>query len=157
MSLDAFTSMIDFENANFEIALREFLTRYFHLPGEAQMIDRILTSFAKWYHAANPFTFRSAYEAHTLAFSALILNTDVHNPKARRRGSRMKFDDFVRTVHNVPNGSGIPRGVLKHLYKSVVAKPISSDVRSSKAAGSIVKGPAPAVATAGPCNMVDEV
>lgn len=66
----------------FDKALRLFLG-YFRLPGEAQCIDRIMEAFAgKLYKAlgnGNPFS--SADSAFILAFSTIMLNTDLHNPQ----------------------------------------------------------------------------
>lgn len=69
-------------NAAFDRALRLFLGS-FHLPGEAQCIDRIMESFALKYFEEtgvnNPF--KSSDAVFILAFSTIMLNTDLHNPQ----------------------------------------------------------------------------
>jgi golgi-specific brefeldin A-resistance guanine nucleotide exchange factor 1 len=66
----------------FDKALRLFLG-HFRLPGEAQCIDRIMEAFAgKLYQAlGNGKPFSSADGAFILAFSTIMLNTDLHNPQ----------------------------------------------------------------------------
>ena len=118
--LDAFTGLMNFEDLSFEQAFREFLSK-FRLPGEAQQIDRVLQSFSKWYHVANPFTLRSSEEALVLAFSSIVLNTDVNHPSVRAKMSR---DTFVRTVRGVADGKGIPEKLLFDMYASIRAKPL---------------------------------
>ncbi len=47
---------------------------------QAQKIERIIEVFAKNYHAANPDMFQHEDTAFILAFSIVMLNTDLHNP-----------------------------------------------------------------------------
>ena len=61
------------------MAIRHFLSG-FRLPGEAQKIDRIMETFAARYCALNSEVFPSADVAFVLAFSVIMLQTDLHNP-----------------------------------------------------------------------------
>lgn len=54
--LEAYVASFDFEGLSFAHALRRFLTT-FHLPGEAQKIERIVEAFAAQFHACNPGVF----------------------------------------------------------------------------------------------------
>lgn len=69
------------ENSSFDAALRMFLGE-FKLPGEAQCIDRIMEAFAghlfEYLGVGRPFA--NADAAYILAFSTILLNTDLHNP-----------------------------------------------------------------------------
>ena len=60
--------------------MREYLEA-FRLPGESQKIDRILEAFSArfWSQTLDSTLFRSADAVHVLAFSAVLLNTDLHN------------------------------------------------------------------------------
>lgn len=60
--------------------MREYLEA-FRLPGESQKIDRILEAFSArfWNQTLHSTLFRSADAVHVLAFSAVLLNTDLHN------------------------------------------------------------------------------
>ena len=62
--------------------LRKFLEA-FRLPGEAQKIDRLMEMFAKCYVKHNPDTFANSDAAFILAFSIIMLNTDLHNDQIR--------------------------------------------------------------------------
>jgi brefeldin A-inhibited guanine nucleotide-exchange protein len=74
----------------FDSALREFLSR-FRLPGEAQKIDRIMECFAERFHATSPGIFPDADTAYLLAFSLIMLNTDLHNPAIKHKISKRAF------------------------------------------------------------------
>lgn len=50
--LEHYVSLFDFTCLDLDIALRRLLAK-FHLPGEAQKIDRIMQKFAKQYFADN--------------------------------------------------------------------------------------------------------
>lgn len=72
----------------FEAGLREFLEA-FRLPGESQKIDRVLEAFALryWAQTTHDTLFKSADAVHILAFSAVLLNTDLHNSGVRACGA----------------------------------------------------------------------
>lgn len=72
----------DFRGMQFDDAIRHFLAG-FRLPGEAQKIDRIMEKFAERYTAQNVSVFPSADTAFILAFSVIMLNTDLHNPSIK--------------------------------------------------------------------------
>jgi brefeldin A-inhibited guanine nucleotide-exchange protein len=75
------------------------------LPGEAQKIDRILERFAERYCELNPATFSCADTAFILAFSVIMLNTDVHNPAVK---NKMTVEDFVRNNRGIDAGADLP-------------------------------------------------
>lgn len=50
--LESYVANFNFDGLPFARALRMFLTT-FHLPGEAQKIERIVEAFAAQYHACN--------------------------------------------------------------------------------------------------------
>jgi Sec7-like guanine-nucleotide exchange factor len=54
--LEAYVASCNFGGLKFAQALRRFLTT-FHLPGEAQKIERIVEAFASQYHTCNPGVF----------------------------------------------------------------------------------------------------
>jgi hypothetical protein len=55
----------------------------FRLPGESQKIDRLMEKFADRYCENNPDVFATADTAYTLAFSVIMLNTDLHSAQVR--------------------------------------------------------------------------
>ena len=74
--------------------MRELLET-FRLPGEAQPIARITETFANVFIASNPREYRCGRladfaaeidtedAAYVLAYSVIMLNTDLHNPQNR--------------------------------------------------------------------------
>ncbi|CAN0086443.1 unnamed protein product, partial [Sphacelaria rigidula] len=64
----------------FDEAIRYFLEG-FRLPGEAQKIDRMMEKFAERFCLQqNASVFPNPDTAFILAFSIVMLNTDLHNP-----------------------------------------------------------------------------
>ena len=59
------------------------------LPGEAQKIDRLMEKFAERYLKCNPSSFKSADVAYVLAYSVIMLNTDLHNPQVKKKMSKV--------------------------------------------------------------------
>ena len=57
--LECYVALIDYHQVDLDEALRRFLGS-FRLPGEAQMIERLLDAFAHAYHKANPKQFTSS-------------------------------------------------------------------------------------------------
>ena len=82
--LKEYVKTFDFtgENSSFDGALRMFLGE-FRLPGESQCIDRLMEAFAGhlFQHLGPNKPFASADAAFILAFSTIMLNTDLHNPQ----------------------------------------------------------------------------
>jgi len=66
-SLRIFAEGVGMEGLPFVRSLRKFLAK-FKLPGEAQMVDRILNAFAQAFFKQNPDEFTSPTAAHGLAF-----------------------------------------------------------------------------------------
>lgn len=60
------------------------------LPGEAQKIDRLMEKFAERYLKCNPNSFKSADVAYVLAYSVIMLNTDLHNPQVKKKMSKVR-------------------------------------------------------------------
>jgi hypothetical protein len=84
--LQKFTSFFDFSGLRIDEALRFYLDK-FRLPGESQQIERILDTFAKRYFDSHSKQLNheiANFDAcSVLAFSIIMLNTDLHNPQVR--------------------------------------------------------------------------
>ena len=80
-------------------SFRKFLSG-FRLPGEAQKIDRIMEIFASRYHENNPGTFASPDTAYVLAFSVIMLNTDLHNPAVKNKITKPQFFKNNRGINS---------------------------------------------------------
>ena len=75
-TLYKYVDSIEFGDMTFDGALRKFLS-YFWLPGEAQKIDRMMEKFAERYCSQNEGVFANPDTAYVLAYSLIMLNTDV--------------------------------------------------------------------------------
>ncbi len=69
--------------------LRCVALRCCRLPGEAQKIDRLMEKFAERFVKCNPGSFKSADVAYVLAFSVIMLNTDLHNPGVKNKMTKV--------------------------------------------------------------------
>jgi len=101
-TLRAFVSLLELKRLNLVAALRYYLS-LFKLPGEAQIIDRILEAFAGHWAASNADTLEATMldseVAYVLAYSTILLNTDLHNPQAPCAGVRSAGDGVGIGIH----------------------------------------------------------
>lgn len=91
-----------------ETCLRALLMR-FKIPGEAQLIDRLLEAFAAYYHQCNPKKFATSDPVYILAFSMILLNTDLHNPN---NPCRMSKDIFITNNRSLEGAAEITEKTL---------------------------------------------
>jgi Sec7-like guanine-nucleotide exchange factor len=89
-------------------ALRTFLN-HFVLPGEGQMIDRIVQAFAEHYHASNPSLFQHSDTAHILAFGVIMLHTDAHNKTVKKK---MTLIQFINMMKGIDQGKDLNKTML---------------------------------------------
>jgi hypothetical protein len=100
-------------------------------------IDRIMEKFAERYTEQNPDVFPTADVAFILAFSIIMLNTDLHNP-AIKEDRRMTKDGFVRNNRGICDGQDLPEQLLTAIFDRIKANPISlkeDDEARERAAG----------------------
>ncbi|KAJ5140433.1 hypothetical protein N7448_003841 [Penicillium atrosanguineum] len=98
-----------------DMAIRKLLMEV-ELPKETQQIDRFLQSFADRYHECNPGIFASSDQAYFIAFSILILHTDVFNKNNKRK---MQKPDYVKNTR----GEGIAEEILECFYENISYTP----------------------------------
>lgn len=115
------------KDASFVKALRTFLA-HFRLPGEAQCIDRLMEAFARKLFddlgVGKPFA--SADAAYVLAFSTIMLQTDLHNPNVTHK--RMSKEEFIRNNRGINDGNSLPQEYLEALYDEIKARKIEVDI-----------------------------
>ncbi|EEC05741.1 conserved hypothetical protein, partial [Ixodes scapularis] len=122
--LECFVQELDFAGMQVDLALRKFQS-YFILPGEAQKIERLVEVFSHQYAQCNPDVvakLRSADTLFVLAFSVVLLNTDLHTPSVKA-DKRMKLDDYVRNLRGVDEGHDLDRDMLAGIYERIKAHP----------------------------------
>jgi brefeldin A-resistance guanine nucleotide exchange factor 1 len=115
-----FVKHFDFSNCGrFASALRVFLHK-FRLPGEAQQIDRIMDAFSKEYYKqqGSKTIFKNSDSVFVLAFSTIMLNTDLHNPNIKNM-KRMTRQQFIRNNRGINGGGDLPEAMLAWLYTDI--------------------------------------
>ncbi|KAI9315715.1 hypothetical protein BX666DRAFT_2028603 [Dichotomocladium elegans] len=94
----------DFANKRLDDAFRMVCNK-FYFKAEAQQIDRILQVFALRYWECNPtHVLRSSDIVYAVAYSMLLLNTDLHvaQEKNRHKMTRSKFiQNTMATIHDL--------------------------------------------------------
>lgn len=118
--LHSFMDQFDFKGMTFEQAFRAFLSKFL-IPGESQMIDRIMEQFGSKYYNDNPSLFSCAETVYVLAFSALMLHTDAHHPTLKKH---MTLPEFIANNRGIDQGNDIPKEFLTDLYNGITSKKI---------------------------------
>jgi brefeldin A-resistance guanine nucleotide exchange factor 1 len=113
--LHEFARTFDFKDMNLDAALRLFLET-FRLPGESQKIQRILEAFSERYYEQSPQMFVNRDAALVLSYSVIMLNTDQHNVRVKKK---MTEEDFIRNNRRINGGNDLPREFLSELYYSI--------------------------------------
>ena len=93
------------------------------MPGEAQKVDRIMGAFAAALYRDSPAPFADEDAAYVMAFSLMMLNTDLHNPAVR---TKMGVEAFVKNNKGINAGADLPRAYLEGLYAAVAAEEIKA-------------------------------
>ena len=140
--MHAFVDTMDFTKRRFVDALRQFL-QSFRLPGEAQKIDRFMLKFANRYVMGNPNAFANADTAYVLAYSVILLNTDLHSSKIARR---MTKEDFIKNNRGINDNADLPDEYLIGIYEEIASNEI---VLKSERDAAAAAGNAPAQQSSG--------
>lgn len=152
--MHAFVDSMDFTKRRFVDALRQFL-QSFRLPGEAQKIDRFMLKFANRYVVGNPNAFANADTAYVLAYSVIMLNTDLHSSKVAKR---MTKEDFIKNNRGINDNANLPDEYLIGIYEEIDSNEIVLKSEREAAAaqgllpqqsGGIASGLGQALATVG--------
>ncbi|KAF5861375.1 guanine nucleotide exchange protein for ADP-robosylation factor [Aspergillus alliaceus] len=129
--MHAFVDLMDFAKRRFVDALRGFLQN-FRLPGEAQKIDRFMLKFAERYTSQNPNAFANADTAYVLAYSVILLNTDLHSTKMK--GRRMSKEEFIKNNRGINDNQDLPDEYLTSIYDEIAGSEIVLDTEREHAA-----------------------
>mmetsp|Transcript_410 Transcript_410/g.501 ORF Transcript_410/g.501 Transcript_410/m.501 type:complete len:1858 (-) Transcript_410:37-5610(-) len=122
-TLYCYVDQFKFEGMLIDEAVRLFLSG-FRLPGEAQKIDRMMEKFAALYCEHNPDTFPSADTAYVLAFSIIMLNTDLHNPNIAPE-KKMSQEGFTVNNRGIAGGRDLAPEFLNGIYNRIKENAIS--------------------------------
>uniref|UniRef100_A0A8C3LKH8 ADP ribosylation factor guanine nucleotide exchange factor 1 n=1 Tax=Chrysolophus pictus TaxID=9089 RepID=A0A8C3LKH8_CHRPC len=119
----AYVDQHDFSGKDFVSALRLFLEG-FRLPGEAQKIDRLMEKFAARYLECNQgqTLFASADTAYVLAYSIIMLTTDLHSPQVK---NKMTKEQYIKMNRGINDSKDLPEEYLSAIYNEIAGKKIS--------------------------------
>ncbi|VDN05986.1 unnamed protein product [Thelazia callipaeda] len=129
----AYVDQMDFSSYDFVSALRQFLDG-FRLPGEAQKIDRLMEKFASRYCECNPNLglFASADTAYVLAYSIIMLTTDLHSPQAScflyvsstLVRNKMTKEQYIAMNRGINDQCDLPEEYLSDIYDEIAGREI---------------------------------
>lgn len=112
----------------------------FRLPGEAQKVDRLISTFAQCFwednvgdHTTCPFQHRDS--VFIVAFAIIILNTDLHRANATSGGTsgassrkkerkKMSREDFLKILRDAEDCKNLTKVYVYSIYDSIAAYPI---------------------------------
>jgi hypothetical protein len=116
--LAAFAQTFDWTDTPLDLAVRNFLEA-FRLPGEAQQIDLIMETFAARWFEGNTDKIKTQDTAFILAFSIIMLNTDLHNPNIRA-DRKMTVEQYIKMNRGIDaGGADVPPEILTNIYHSI--------------------------------------
>ncbi|XP_075439890.1 brefeldin A-inhibited guanine nucleotide-exchange protein 1 isoform X2 [Ascaphus truei] len=139
----AYVDQHDFLGKDFVSALRMFLEG-FRLPGEAQKIDRLMEKFAARYLECNQgqTLFASADTAYVLAYSIIMLTTDLHSPQVK---NKMTKEQYIKMNRGINDSKDLPEEYLSVIYNEIAGKKIS--MKETKEHSITTKSSKPSVAS----------
>lgn len=120
--LRAYIKTFNFEGLSFVAAFRQFLES-FRIPGESQVIERFLEEFSQSYFAAaaaGPFA--DADVLFQIAYSTLMLNTDLHSSSVRDKMTEASF--LKNTQSAIEEEKRPPAELLMSIYQEIAASEI---------------------------------
>ncbi|EDV23139.1 uncharacterized protein TRIADDRAFT_36208 [Trichoplax adhaerens] len=129
-----YVDQMEFSGRDIVTALRLFLEG-FRLPGEAQKIDRLMEKFAARYCETNLSNgiFDSADTAYVLAYSIIMLTTDLHNAQVK---NKMTKEQYIKMNRGINDSKDLPKEYLEKIYDEIASNEIrmkqSSSNRPSK-------------------------
>jgi brefeldin A-resistance guanine nucleotide exchange factor 1 len=116
--LKAFINEFDFDGLRVDEALRQLLYT-FRLPGESQLIERIINVFCEKYQSSGNHDGIANNDAiFVLTYAIIMLNTDLHNPNLKS-AKRMTIEDFARNLRGVNDGKDFELDYLKQIYETI--------------------------------------
>ena len=89
-----------------------------HLIVHARYFSLRLPKFAERFTQCNPESFRCEDGAYVLAFSIIMLNTDLHN-RSIPEHKKMKMEEFIRNNRGIDDGQDPPREMLERIYMGI--------------------------------------
>jgi len=123
------TGSANFQRLGFDDALRMFL-QGFRLPGEAAPIERCMEAFAATFTSAQPQLFEKEDTPFLLAYSTIMLNTDLHNPSQK---NKMSKEDFVSRTRSAASDENLTAEYLETIYDRILHNEIQMNADAGSA------------------------
>ena len=123
--LNKFASLLHYEGVPFDQALRSFTNR-FAMPGESQMIYRILERFSVYYSQSNPGIDKD--KALILSYALIMLNVDLHSGRVK---AKMTKEEFVKNTE-LALGAAVGKSELEDMYTRLLAKELKPDTTAEE-------------------------
>jgi brefeldin A-resistance guanine nucleotide exchange factor 1 len=117
--LQKFMDTFDFADTRIDLALMTAMSS-FRMPGEAQIISRVIEAFSNAYYKPES-VFANSDAVFVLAYSIIMLNTDQHNPGVK---NPMTKENYFSNVRNCNGGSNFPEGLLNDIFDNISSNPI---------------------------------
>ncbi|KAJ8305728.1 hypothetical protein KUTeg_016273 [Tegillarca granosa] len=126
----AYIDQMNFVEMDFVSALRRFLEG-FRLPGEAQKIDRLMEKFASRYCVCNSNNdlFASADAAYVLAYSIIMLTTDLHSSQVT---TKITKEQYIKMNRGINDSKDLPQEFLSSIYDEISGNKIEMRLTSQK-------------------------
>jgi hypothetical protein len=133
---------VSFVGMNIEKALRHFLTNCgFRLPGEAQRIDRVISTFSQCYWEDNAgdmanCPFQDQDTCFLVSFAIIMLNTDLHKsqPAKSKTLKRMTRSEFIANLRHVCAADKF-QSYIYDIYDAIEMSPILVSQNSPRKEG----------------------
>lgn len=113
--LGAYIETFNFKNEPFVECLRMFLEA-FKLPGESQVVERYMEAFAQRLYKCNSQKFSDTDAFFQLAYSTLMLNTDLHSGSVK---SKMTLEDFKKNTRRVVPITLVEDQMLVEIFEEI--------------------------------------
>ena len=116
--LEAFIDLFDFSGMRVDEAFRHLLGS-FRLPGEAPLINKIVSAFSERYCTNDtPKEISDKDAIYVLTYAIIMLNTDQHNPNVKGQ-NRMSHQDFAKNLRGVNGGHDFAPEYLEKIFDSI--------------------------------------
>lgn len=120
--LEEYIRLFDFTGKRVDEALRLMLES-FRLPGESQLIERIMVTFSKAYISSDiPPGCADEDSVYVLSYAVVMLNTDQHNPNMKSR--RMTILDFSRNLRGTNGNKDFEPEYLQAIFDAISSNEI---------------------------------
>lgn len=126
--LTEFIFQYDLRNKPFVESLRTVLLG-FRLPGEGQIVDRMMECFGEKFVQDNPKGSdqiqgeMSAECVFLLSYATMMMQTSLHNPNAAK--SRMTVEDFAKMVKGINSQKNLEPEFIQKIYETVEREPFT--------------------------------